>query len=343
MSPHSEPPSQIPRALSPTSCSVLRFPGGRLDIKEDGFFAGPYRQERMLNFELEQYIEEAEAKEDLTVGDRTGRPQMCPWFPRGMCRQGYKCLFRHQRKPRTDVCKHWLRSQCKTGDDCDYLHQYEMKRMPLCHFFTEGQCTKDDCQFLHIRPEDKTVECPWYARGHCKHGAKCRKRHVRKSLCGAYMAGFCPRGPDCPLGHPKWEQPEEVPEGQEVTGIMASIRCHNCFEHGHKAANCPHSNSLSAQPINHGRGRGPASVPTWTSLPRLGPLTCLNLDFLCRRAWAGVGFWSLIGASNCKIVRSSGAQLTPVLRATDARRRRRRRSAAGWGIPVVHRTHHISS
>jgi hypothetical protein len=58
--------------------------------------------------------------------------------------------------------------------------------------------------------------------------------------------------------------------------------------------------------------------------------------------WAGVGFWSLIGASNRKIVRSSGAQLTPVLRATDARRRRRRRSAAGWGIPVVYRTHHIS-
>ncbi len=102
--------------------------------------------------------------------------------------------MRHQRVKRTDVCKHWLRSQCKKGDQCEYLHQYDMTRMPLCHFFADGQCTKDDCQFLHIRPEDKVVECPWYARGFCKHGPKCRKKHVRKELCGSYMAGFCPKG-----------------------------------------------------------------------------------------------------------------------------------------------------
>ncbi|KAJ1477985.1 hypothetical protein T484DRAFT_1819205 [Baffinella frigidus] len=165
------PPPLVPGTL-------LQNESALIDIKEDGFFSGPYRQERVLVFEIEQPIEELETKEDLTVGDRVGKPQMCPW---------------HQRKPRTDVCKHWLRSQCKKGDDCDYLHQYDMKRMPLCHFFADGSCTKDDCQFLHIRPEDKVIECPWYARGFCKHGPKCRKKHARKELCGSFMAGFCPK------------------------------------------------------------------------------------------------------------------------------------------------------
>ena len=196
---------------------LLQNESAAIDIKEDHFFSGPYKQERKLVFDVESMIEEAEMKEELTVGDRTGKQNMCPWSARGMCKQGYKCPMRHQRVKRTDVCKHWLRSQCKKSDLCEYLHQYDMKRMPLCHFFAEGQCTKDDCQFLHIRPEDKVVECPWYARGFCKHGPKCRKKHVRKELCGSYMAGFCPKGPACPLGHPKWElPPEQVGEGEST-------------------------------------------------------------------------------------------------------------------------------
>jgi hypothetical protein len=50
-----------------------------IDIKEDHFFAGPYKQERKLVFEVESIIEEEEMKEELTVGDRTGKPHMCPW------------------------------------------------------------------------------------------------------------------------------------------------------------------------------------------------------------------------------------------------------------------------
>jgi hypothetical protein len=59
--------------------TVLENESGRIDIKEDGFFAGPYKQERMLTFEVEKQIEEAEMKEEPTVGDRTASADMCPW------------------------------------------------------------------------------------------------------------------------------------------------------------------------------------------------------------------------------------------------------------------------
>ena len=59
--------------------NVLDNDSGKIDIKEDGFFAGPYKQERMLTFEVEKQIEEAEMKEELTVGDRTSNTGMCLW------------------------------------------------------------------------------------------------------------------------------------------------------------------------------------------------------------------------------------------------------------------------
>jgi len=30
-------------------------------------------------------------------------------------------------------------------------------------------------------------------------GPECPRRHVRRIPCGAYMAGFCPDGPDCKM------------------------------------------------------------------------------------------------------------------------------------------------
>ena len=59
--------------------TLLHNASAQIDIKEDHFFAGPYKQERKLVFDIEPIIEEAEMKEDLTVGDRTGKPHMCPW------------------------------------------------------------------------------------------------------------------------------------------------------------------------------------------------------------------------------------------------------------------------
>ena len=59
--------------------TLLQNESAEIDIKEDYFFAGPYKQERKLVFEVEQIIEAAEMKEELTVGDRTGKPHMCTW------------------------------------------------------------------------------------------------------------------------------------------------------------------------------------------------------------------------------------------------------------------------
>jgi hypothetical protein len=66
--------------------TLLENESSKIDIKEDGFYYGPYKQERMIVFDVEHFIEEEELKDDLTVGDRVGKPQMCPW-----------CAIRHPR------------------------------------------------------------------------------------------------------------------------------------------------------------------------------------------------------------------------------------------------------
>ena len=68
--------------------TLLENESSKIDIKEDGFYAGPYKQERNLIFDVEKYIEENEMKEELTVGDRTGKPQICPWYEDVACRWG---------------------------------------------------------------------------------------------------------------------------------------------------------------------------------------------------------------------------------------------------------------
>ena len=59
--------------------TLLENESSKIDIKEDGFYSGPYRQERMIVLDVERYIEEEELKDELTVGDRTGKALFCPW------------------------------------------------------------------------------------------------------------------------------------------------------------------------------------------------------------------------------------------------------------------------
>ena len=58
---------------------MLENESSKIDIKEDGFYSGPYRQERKIIFDVEHFIEEEELKDEITVGDRIGAVQMCPW------------------------------------------------------------------------------------------------------------------------------------------------------------------------------------------------------------------------------------------------------------------------
>lgn len=30
------------------------------------------------------------------------------------------------------------------------------------------------------------------------------RRHIRKVMCPRYLTGFCPKGPDCDMSHPKF-------------------------------------------------------------------------------------------------------------------------------------------
>lgn len=134
------------------------------------------------------------------------------------------------------MCKHWLRGLCKKSDaTCDYLHEYDMRKMPECRMFaTFGFCNSgEDCLYRHKLPAEKRRECEEYRRGFCPKGESprardstarlrwrvcnagrsintdyapsssafsgphCEKKHIRRVACSYYLAGFCPKGPEC--------------------------------------------------------------------------------------------------------------------------------------------------
>ena len=62
---------------------------------------------------------------------------------------------------------------------------------------------------------------------------------VRRVLCLNYLAGFCPKGPDCPDTHPKFELPPlGGPDDPRGFGKKIIITCHYCGEPGHKVSSC---------------------------------------------------------------------------------------------------------
>merc|ERR1719420_1455569 len=175
--------------------------------------------------------------------------------------KGTNCPFRHVRGDKTIVCKHWLRGLCKKGDSCEFLHEYDMTKMPECYFYSRfNACHNKECPFLHIDPESKIRDCPWYDRGFCRHGPSCRHRHVRRTLCLNYLAGFCPKGPEkCPDTHPKFELPPiGGPDDPRGTGKKIVITCHYCGEPGHKVSHCakvpPEVREQHAQMSEYGYG-----------------------------------------------------------------------------------------
>eukprot|EP01117_Protostelium_nocturnum_P009298 TRINITY_DN332_c0_g2_i2.p1 TRINITY_DN332_c0_g2~~TRINITY_DN332_c0_g2_i2.p1 ORF type:complete len:163 (-),score=31.35 TRINITY_DN332_c0_g2_i2:108-596(-) len=149
-----------------------------------------------LVFEFERYLDPDRGPTTLNENS-----EACKFFLKGNCQKGNACPFKHQRGDKAVVCKHWLKGLCKKGDNCEFLHEYDLSKMPECFFFSKyGECSNPECQYLHINPEDKMSECPWFSRGFCKHGQKCRHKHVKKTACSNFLLGFCPDGPNCPLG-----------------------------------------------------------------------------------------------------------------------------------------------
>ena len=48
-----------------------------------------------------------------------------------------------------------------------------------------------------------------------------------------YLAGYCPNGPECPNGHPRFEIPVP-PDTDARGGKKVVITCHYCGDVGHK-------------------------------------------------------------------------------------------------------------
>ncbi|KAL3308681.1 Cleavage and polyadenylation specificity factor subunit 4 [Cichlidogyrus casuarinus] len=168
---------------------------------------------------------------------------VCRFFVSDECPYGSVCPFRHIRADRKVVCKHWLRGLCKKGDDCEFLHEYDLSRMPECYFFTRfGVCMNKECNFLHIDPASKIQDCPWYDRGFCRNGPFCKNRHVRRKICINYMNGFCPKGAECELSHPKfWPLPitHTITNSDDPSQSQKKIfTCNFCGEKGHKIQYC---------------------------------------------------------------------------------------------------------
>lgn len=81
--------------------------------------------------------------------------------------------------------------------------------MPECTHYAKDQfCPNgDDCLYLHIDPAAKLAPCPQYDKGFCSLGDRCSRKHVRKTICTLYLAGFCPAGKQCRAGaHPRWPE-----------------------------------------------------------------------------------------------------------------------------------------
>jgi len=163
---------------------------------------------------------------------RVKRTDVCKHWLRSQCKKGDQCEYLHQYDmKRMPLCHFFADGQC-TKDDCQFLHirpedkivecPWSSHRvLPLCLVLQLSSSAPPPFVHLPCRLPRVHSALDWlcarvtdallagsmgtpfyaraflrrYARGFCKHGPKCRKKHVRKELCGSYMAGFCPKGP----------------------------------------------------------------------------------------------------------------------------------------------------
>ncbi|CAL6017252.1 YTH1_family protein [Hexamita inflata] len=118
--------------------------------------------------------------------------------------QGYRQLeYDHSKKMK--VCKHYLLDRCYRDDDCDYAHEIVPAKMPDCKFYEN--CTDYFCHFKHRDENQINQGCADFQRGVEFDECNCKKRGKVQQLCPNYAAGFCPDGPRCQFGHPRWDQP----------------------------------------------------------------------------------------------------------------------------------------
>lgn len=136
--------------------------------------------------------------------------------------------FEYDHTKKMKVCKHYLQDRCYRDDDCDYAHEIVPSKMPDCKFYEN--CTDYFCHFKHRDERSIMQGCPDFIRGVEFAECNCKIKGAFKHLCSNYAAGFCPDGPKCPNGHPKWSQPINRAE----INSQAIAPCRSC--HGYHLA-----------------------------------------------------------------------------------------------------------
>lgn len=149
--------------------------------------------------------------------------------------------------------------------------------MPTCQFFENGeQCMNPECVYKHDK-EKNDSRCKRYLRGRCNVGARfgCNGKHRLMQVCRAYLEGFCPKGPDCLYGHPKWDVPDTTFRYESMTGYTHLLQkgssnqspnpldhlCPNCKQFGHTGS-CNHPTTKIV-------------VPSSATFPRTSKRDCL--------------------------------------------------------------------
>ena len=126
-------------------------------------------QQQYQVFDFEDYISkllpELEGVDDENKGFNATDPFAAP--------------VRIDPKRRTVVCKHWLMGLCYLGGkDCTYLHRLDQSKSPACQHGMD--CKKKICHLKHVSLEDIS-ECIFYKQGFCYNGAKCQRRHIKRT------------------------------------------------------------------------------------------------------------------------------------------------------------------
>ena len=138
-------------------------------------------------------------------------------------------------KRRTVVCKHWLNGLCQIGKDCTFLHRLDQSKSAPCQHGVD--CKKKICHLKHVSIEDIS-ECIFYKQGFCYNGAKCQRRHDKRT-------------PDeCPGDEEKFESAAQggaIQNPQSNKKIKSSQRNENykvsLCEHWLKGLPCMHNDT----------------------------------------------------------------------------------------------------
>ena len=76
---------------------------------------------------------------------------------------------------------------------CRLQHRIVQDLMPACAFFLDGACGKPDCPYLHVNYGPDVPACRAFLAGYCPRGAQCPLRHVTAQRLRAERSLKCGR------------------------------------------------------------------------------------------------------------------------------------------------------